>query len=80
MAMKEVNERSLWWDSALPVSIPDFSLPQRTDVVIAGAGFAGLSAALALQASGVEVTLIEKDWPGHGACSRNLGLVMDRID
>ena len=64
----------------MPVSTPDFSLPQRTDVAIIGAGFAGLSAALELQRAGVEVTLIEKDWPGHGACSRNLGLVMDRID
>ncbi len=80
MAMKEINERSLWWENTLPVSIPGFSLPQRTDVAIAGGGFAGLSAALELRRSGVEVTLIEKDWPGHGACSRNLGLVMDRID
>ena len=78
--MKEINERSLWWENTLPVSIPDFSLPQRTDVAIVGGGFAGLSAALELRRSGVEVTLIEKDWPGHGACSRNLGLVMDRID
>ena len=77
---KEINERSLWWENTLPVSMPDVSLPQRTDVAIVGAGFAGLSAALELQRSGVEVTLIEKDWPGHGACSRNLGLVMDRID
>ena len=80
MTIKEINERSLWWENTLPVSIPDVSLPQRTDVAIVGAGFAGLSAALELRRSGVEVTLIEKDWPGHGACSRNLGLVMDRID
>lgn len=78
--MKVINERSLWWENTLPVSIPEFSLPQRTDVAITSAGFAGLSAALELQRAGVEVTLIEKDWPGHGACSRNLGLVMDRID
>ena len=78
--MKEINEQSLWWDNTLPVSMPDSSLPQRTDVVIVGGGFAGLSAALELQRSGVEVTLIEKDWPGHGACSRNIGMVMDRID
>ena len=80
MTIKEINERSLWWENTLPVSTPDFSPPQRTDVAIIGAGFAGLSAALELQRAGVEVTLIEKDWPGHGACSRNLGLVMDRID
>ena len=80
MTIKEINERSLWWENTLPVSMPDVSLPQRTDVAIVGGGFAGLSAALELRRSGVEVTLIEKDWPGHGACSRNLGLVMDRID
>ena len=70
MTIKEINERSLWWESTLPVSMPDVSLPQRTGVAIIGAGFAGLSAALELQRAGVEVTLIEKDWPGHGACSR----------
>ena len=64
----------------MPVSIPESSLPERTDVAIIGAGFAGLNAALELQRAGVEVTLLEKDQLGHGACSRNLGLVMDRID
>ena len=78
--MKELNENSLWWENALPASISDFTLPQQTDVAIVGAGFAGMSAALELRRAGVEVTLIEKDWPGYGACSRNLGLVMDRID
>lgn len=78
--MNEINEQSLWWEDTLPVSIPDTSLPQTSDVVIVGAGFAGLNAALELQRAGVDVTLIEKNWPGYGACSRNLGLVMDRID
>ncbi|NKB38977.1 MAG: FAD-dependent oxidoreductase [Gammaproteobacteria bacterium] len=78
--MNKINEQSLWWDNTLPLSIPDTSLPQNTNVVIVGAGFSGLSAAMELRRCGVEVTLIEKEWPGNGACSRNLGLVMDRID
>ena len=78
--MKEINENSLWWENALPASISGSSLPQQSDVAVVGAGFAGMSAALELRRAGVEVTLIEKDWPGYGACSRNLGLVMDRID
>ena len=72
--MNEIKENSLWWENILPVSIPDSSLPQSSDVVIVGGGFAGLSAALELQRGGAEVTLIEKEWPGYGACSRNLGL------
>lgn len=76
----EINDRPLWWENTLPVSIPDFSLPQRTDVAIIGGGFAGLSAALELRRSGIEVVLIDKVWPGNGACSRNMGLVVDRVD
>jgi glycine/D-amino acid oxidase-like deaminating enzyme len=77
---KEDNGYPLWWDDTLPVSIPDSPLPDRTDVAIIGGGFAGLSAALELRRSGVEVTLIEKVWPGYGACSRNMGLVVERVE
>lgn len=43
------------------------------DVVIAGAGFAGLSAALELTRLGANVVLIERDFAGFGASGRNAG-------
>lgn len=43
------------------------------DVVIVGAGFAGLSTALELAAAGARVAVIEKDCAGFGASGRNAG-------
>nr|WP_260463860.1 FAD-binding oxidoreductase [Burkholderia sp. Bp8963] len=43
------------------------------DVVIAGAGFAGLSAALELARQGANVVVIEREFPGFGASGRNAG-------
>lgn len=70
----------LWWESSLPVPLADAGLPERVDVAVIGGGFAGLTAALELARAGTRVALIEKHWPGYGACSRNLGLVVERVD
>lgn len=43
------------------------------DVVIVGAGFAGLSTALELAARGAKVIVLERDFAGFGASGRNAG-------
>ena len=43
------------------------------DVVIAGAGFAGLSAALELARQGAKVIVLEREFAGFGASGRNAG-------
>ncbi|MCA8019593.1 FAD-dependent oxidoreductase [Burkholderia metallica] len=43
------------------------------DVVIVGAGFAGLSAAVELARQGAKVVVIEREFPGFGASGRNAG-------
>ena len=70
----------IWWDETLPVPLEASELPERVDVAVIGGGFAGLTAALELQRAGTQVLLIDKQWPGYGACSRNMGLVVERID
>jgi len=77
--MQELNESPLWWNNTLPIPMTHSSLPERSDVVVVGGGFSGISAALELRRSGIEVAVIDKAWPGNGACSRNMGFVMDRI-
>nr|WP_043284803.1 FAD-dependent oxidoreductase [Paraburkholderia oxyphila] len=45
----------------------------QADVVIVGAGFAGLSAALELAAHGAKVVVLEREFAGFGASGRNAG-------
>jgi glycine/D-amino acid oxidase-like deaminating enzyme len=51
-------------------------LPESADVVIIGAGFTGLSAALSLAKRGVKVVVLEAETIGWGASSRNGGMVL----
>ncbi|MDU9393933.1 FAD-dependent oxidoreductase [Pseudomonas sp. zfem002] len=45
----------------------------EADVVVVGAGFAGLSTALELTALGASVVVLEQDFAGFGASGRNAG-------
>lgn len=45
----------------------------RSDVIVVGAGVVGLSAALALQARGLSVTVIDREGPAAGASAGNAG-------
>jgi glycine/D-amino acid oxidase-like deaminating enzyme len=51
-------------------------LPESADVAIIGAGFTGLSAALALAKRGAKVVVLESETIGWGASSRNGGMVL----
>ncbi len=50
-------------------------LPESVDVAVVGAGFCGLSAALALAKRGSRVAVLEAETLGWGASSRNGGMV-----
>jgi glycine/D-amino acid oxidase-like deaminating enzyme len=70
-------KRLSYWSETLATndgSIP--ALPEATDVAIVGAGFTGLSAALALAKSGARVVVLETHSVGWGASSRNGGMVL----
>lgn len=63
-----------WWDNTLP--IPHRKPVSRSgvaDVVVIGAGFTGLSAALHLAQAGISVTVLEAKHIGWGASGRNGG-------
>ncbi|ASG24436.1 NAD(P)/FAD-dependent oxidoreductase [Nitrospirillum viridazoti] len=65
---------SYWLDTAPPFTGgADGGLDSRTDVAIIGAGFTGLSAALALRQRGVSVTVLEADRAIGAASGRNGG-------
>lgn len=69
------------WEAVTPsgVELPSLRGPTKTDVLVIGAGFTGLAAALKLRQDGVEVTVIESQQPGAGASGRNSGLVIPTL-
>jgi glycine/D-amino acid oxidase-like deaminating enzyme len=66
------------WTAREPVdgSRATVPLPERADAVVAGAGIAGLSAALALAKRGASVCVLEASYAGFGASSRNGGMAL----
>lgn len=52
---------------------PELEGSVQADVVVVGAGFAGLSTALELAARGAKVVVLEREFAGFGASGRNAG-------
>jgi glycine/D-amino acid oxidase-like deaminating enzyme len=67
-----------YWLSTAEMPETDFARPlsDRADVAIIGAGYTGLSAALALAQRGASVAVLESQTIGWGASSRNGGMVL----
>ena len=70
-----MQQTPYWWDAAPLAESRPPPLPLRTDVVVVGSGFTGLSAALTLARAGREVLVVDRQRIGEGASSRNLGLM-----
>jgi glycine/D-amino acid oxidase-like deaminating enzyme len=70
-----IRMQPFWWRAAPPLDGPWPALPARIDVLIVGAGFTGLSAALTLARAGREVLVVDAGVPGFGASTRNGGQV-----
>ena len=67
---------SLWAANTDPLPrSPELSGQHTTDVIVVGAGFMGLAAALSLAEKGVDVSVIEAAEVGWGASGRNNGLL-----
>ena len=70
------RELNYWLTTVRMPTPPGQQLPDVADVAIIGAGFTGLSAALALAKRGAKVVVLESETIGWGASSRNGGMVL----
>jgi len=62
-----------WWDALEDVPL-EAGLPERCDLLVIGAGYTGLSAALAAESCGARVVVLDAGEPGKGASTRNGGM------
>jgi len=74
-----MQELNYWLTTAKMPASPAQQLPESADVAVIGAGFTGLSAALALAKRGVKVVVLESETIGWGASSRNGGMVLSGL-
>src|SRR3989441_5097645 len=81
-----MNSQAVRWPESLWAAVTPAGpeLPQlvgtgQADVVIIGAGFTGLSAALDLREARVDVAVVEAAEPGWGASGRNNGQVIPTL-
>jgi glycine/D-amino acid oxidase-like deaminating enzyme len=83
--MHDDGFRSSLWHATAPPAPPAGELEgeQRVDVAVIGAGYTGLSCALALAEGGARVAVLEAGEIGQGASGRNNGQViptLSRVD
>lgn len=64
-----------WLEKPDPLQ-PPLEGKLSADVIVVGAGFAGLSTALELAARGANVVVLEKEFAGFGASGRNAGYLV----
>jgi glycine/D-amino acid oxidase-like deaminating enzyme len=70
------RELNYWLTTVEMPTAADDPLPEIADVAVVGAGFTGLSAALALRKRGANVLVLDSETIGWGASSRNGGMVL----
>lgn len=68
-----------WWEAAPPATLPREPVRSKCDVVIVGAGYTGLSAAITLARAGRSVQVFDKMRPGEGASTRNGGIASGNL-
>ncbi|MEM9433148.1 MAG: FAD-binding oxidoreductase [Pseudomonadota bacterium] len=63
-----------WWPQETAPKNCDAALPDICDLLVVGAGYTGLSAAIAARNCGAHVCVVDAGTPGFGASSRNGGM------
>lgn len=74
-----LKNEPFWWVDAPPRHLSQQPVRPKSDVVIVGAGYTGLSAALTLARAGRSVQVFDRMLPGAGASTRNGGIASGSI-
>ena len=63
-----------WWAEGAPISFGPDAPPPKVDILVIGAGYTGLAAAIAASDAGASVAVIDAGQPGQAASTRNGGM------
>ena len=78
-ASEALRNTPFWWVdagiTASPTTDANDHLPEKTETLIVGAGYSGLSAALTLARAGRDVLVVDAQHVGFGCSSRNGGQI-----
>ena len=80
MNVGDERTRSIWMDHPGPAQRPALAADAHADVVVVGAGIAGLSIAYELARAGKSVVVIDRGRPGHGQSARTTGHLAWQLD
>jgi glycine/D-amino acid oxidase-like deaminating enzyme len=77
---KDFKSKPYWWEAYTPTALPERRLPRGVDVIVVGAGYAGLNAGLELAKHGVHTLVLDAADPGFGGSTRNGGMVSGGVN
>jgi glycine/D-amino acid oxidase-like deaminating enzyme len=77
---KDFKAMPYWWEAYRPVAGDLVDVPRKARVAIVGGGYAGLSCAIELADSGVDVCVLEAAELGSGASTRSGGGVSGGVN
>ena len=72
---KDFKAMPWWWEWWHPNNDLSQDPPLRTDVLVVGAGYGGLSTALELRRNGIDAVVLERGVFGIGASTRSGGMI-----
>lgn len=79
MFTQDFKEQPYWWDRSAPPTEQDIALPKKVDVLIIGAGYTGLHAAIQTARGSRNTLVIDAEHAGWGCSTRNGGQVSTSV-
>ena len=79
MFTKNYKEQPYWWERSPPPEREETPLPAEADVLIIGAGYTGLHAAIQTARAARDTLVLDAEHAGRGASTRNGGQISTAI-
>lgn len=79
MFTQDYKEEPYWWERTAPPAQEEIKLPEKVDILIIGAGYTGLHAAIQTARGSRNTLVIDAEHAGWGGSTRNGGQVSTSI-